>query len=433
MKKYFKLLLFGSLVGLIAGLVAVAYRYCLTWAEAGMYGILEQVRNNMIYAILWFLGLIILGILVSKITKWEPMAGGSGIPQVTGEYNGDLETSWWRVILAKFLGGTGAILGGLSLGREGPSIQLGAMTGKGLAKIFKSDSKTEKTMLVCGAGAGLSAAFNAPFSGVLFVVEEILNTDDKDMLTSGILAAVVADFVSKAFFGQKTIFDYDSGTLELSYYWIYLLFAIILGLLGAGYNYIMLKGQAFFKYLKSINIPMEIYVCAVFILAGIFGIFIPDILAGGHSMVEILEHSHPALHVLFVLLILKFVFSAISFGSGVPGGIFFPLLILGSYVGAIFGDIVINLVPAIGQDMWYQFIILGMVGMFAGIVRAPLTGVILITEMTGSMNKLIDVILVSAIAYVVANMTGSKPIYESLLDNILASKRKEKKEDIKAK
>ena len=83
--------------------------------------------------------------------------------------------------------------------------------------------------------------------------------------------------------------------------------------------------------------------------------------------------------------------------------------------------------------MWYQFIILGMVGMFAGIVRAPLTGVILITEMTGSMNKLIDVILVSAIAYVVANMTGSKPIYESLLDNILASKRKEKKEDIKAK
>jgi H+/Cl- antiporter ClcA len=121
---------------------------------------------------------------------------------------------------------------------------------------------------------------------------------------------------------------------------------------------------------------------------------------------------------LILLLVVKFLFSAVSFGSGAPGGIFFPLLILGSYLGAAYGDVVIQYCN-IPDAMWTQFIILGMAGLFAGIVRAPLTGIVLITEMTGSMNRFLDVALVSIVAYFVANLVGSKPIYTSLLENIL--------------
>lgn len=135
-------------------------------------------------------------------------------------------------------------------------------------------------------------------------------------------------------------------------------------------------------------------------------------------MVLLLEHARPTLIMLVILLVVKFLFSAVSFGSGVPGGIFFPLLILGSYVGAIFGDVAIGCFP-ISEDLWYQFIILGMAGLFAGIVRAPITGIVLITEMTGNMERMLDIAVVSILAYVVANMVGSKPIYSSLLENIL--------------
>lgn len=135
-------------------------------------------------------------------------------------------------------------------------------------------------------------------------------------------------------------------------------------------------------------------------------------------MVELLETSHPSVTFLLLLLIVKFLFSAVSFGSGAPGGIFFPLLVLGSYIGAIYGDLSIQLL-GLSDNMWSQFIILGMAGLFSSITRAPLTGIILITEMSGNMHRLLDIGVVCILAYATANLLGSKPIYDSLLENIL--------------
>ena len=413
------LVLEGALVGILAGLTAIAYRFCLSYAESALRRILDWIDGKPLYIAIWFAALIIMGCIVARIVKWESMSSGSGIPQVSGEVKGYLDPSWWRVILAKFVGGTICIFGGLSLGREGPSIQLGAMAAKGYSRACNHDKRKEIYLLSCGAGAGLAAAFNAPLAGILFVLEEIHHTFDRTLIVAGIIATVTADYISKMFFGQAAIFSFESATFDLSCYWLLILLGILLGLAGAGYNFVMLKGQALFQSLK--HVPKESQIAITFVIAGILGLTLPVVLAGGHSMIVLLEEGRPALITLGILLAVKFLFSAASFGSGAPGGIFFPLLILGAYVGAIFGELAMMALP-LSPDLLPQFIVLGMAGLFAGIVRAPITGIVLITEMTGNMHRLLDIIVVCIIAYIVANMVGSKPIYDSLLDNILKSR-----------
>lgn len=419
-KIYITLILEGGLVGILAGLTAVLYRFLLTWAESGLYTVLDFIRNKPLYTALWFVILIVFGLLVGGIVHWEKMASGSGIPQVSGEVKGLLNPCWQRVVLAKLTGGTISILGGLSLGREGPSVQLGAMSAKGFSRITKKGKRQERILISCGSGAGLSAAFNAPLAGILFVLEEIHHTYDKTLLAAGITATITADFVSKLFFGQHVIFSYPGSTIPLRNYWLLLVFGILLGLAGAFYNFFMLKVQDIFQ--KMTKIPDVIRTVIPFLLAGVLGLVLPQVLAGGHPMVELLETSHPAVAFLLLLLAVKFLFSAVSFGSGAPGGIFFPLLVLGSYIGAIYGDLSIQLFGLSGH-LWSQFIILGMAGLFASITRAPLTGIILITEMSGNMHRLLDIGVVCMLSYATANLLGSKPIYDSLLDNILKKER----------
>ena len=278
------------------------------------------------------------------------------------------------------------------------------------------DKTTEIGLLSCGAGAGLAAAFNAPLAGIMFVLEEIHHTFDRTMLVAGLIATVCADFVAKIFFGQSAIFSFTTSTLALRYYWLLALLGILLGLAGAGYNFVMLKMQAFFHRLKKT--PKEIRIAFVFVISGILGLTLPQVLAGGHSMIALLEHGKPELSMICILLVVKFLFSAVSFGCGAPGGIFFPLLILGAYIGAIFGNLSIHAL-SLPNDLLPQFIVISMAGLFAGIVRAPITGIVLITEMTGNMHRMLDIAVVSSIAYIIANLLGSKPIYTSLLENIL--------------
>ena len=141
-KRSIILVIEGALIGVLAGLTAVLYRYCLTYAESGLYAVLNFIRGNAGVTALWFAALILMGCIVAKIVKGEPMAAGSGIPQVSGEVRGYLDQSFWRVVLAKFTGGTLSIFGGLSLGREGPSIQLGAMVAKSYSRLRNYDKTT---------------------------------------------------------------------------------------------------------------------------------------------------------------------------------------------------------------------------------------------------------------------------------------------------
>lgn len=417
-KEGFYLIVRGLEVGIFAGLVSVLYRFLISFAEDKLMLVIENIKYNPIKTAVWFLVLICIGVFVSFVNKWEPMASGSGIPQLTGEVKGHFNPVWWRVILGKFIGGTASIFGGLSLGREGPSVQLGGMAAKGIARITKADKTTELRMISCGAGAGMSAAFNAPLAGIMFVLEEIHHTFDKSILCMGIVATVTADYVSKLFFGQSTTFNYDTVNFPLRYYWLLIICGVVLGVCGVLYNLVMLKAQELYKRLKVI--PDYIKLPIVFVISGVIGLYLPRILCGGHSMVELLLENHPSMLAMLVLLTGKFLFGVISFACGAPGGTLYPLCILGTYIGAIFGAASINTL-GLGPEFYEEFVVIGMAGFFASIVRAPITGTVLVYELTGNMNNILPIATVSLISYATANFIGANPFYEALLERIVSA------------
>lgn len=418
-RESFYLIVRGAEVGLFAGLICVAYRKLLEMSEDALFLLMNYVKGSPLKTALWLILLALIGAAVSSIVKLVPESGGSGIPQVTGEVKGYLTSPWLKTLAAKLIGGSLSVFAGLSLGREGPSVQLGGMAAKGVAKITKADKTTTLRMISCGAGAGLSAAFNAPLAGIMFVLEEIHRTFDKSILCMGIVAAVVADYVSKFFFGQSTIFNYQAETMPLRHYWLLIIMGLLLGLLGAFYNRFMLKTQDLYKRISKIPEPVKLAI--VFAVSGVVGLWLPQVLCGGHRMAELLITEHPSVRILLALCVAKFLFGAFSFGSGAPGGTLYPLSILGTYIGAIYGDFVIgafNLKP----DLWQEFVVLGMAGFFASIVRAPITGIIVVFEISGNMNNILPLATVALISYATANMLGSAPFYEASLERILKSK-----------
>ena len=403
----------GVEVGVVSGLVCVAYRFMLQVAEDGLLRVITYVNASPVKIALWLALLAGIGVAVAYINRWEPDAAGSGIPQTTGDIRGYFSLNWWKVTVAKFVGGTLSVFSGLSLGREGPSVQLGGMAAKGAAVLTKADKTTEKRMISCGAGAGMAAAFNAPIAGTMFIFEELHHGLDRSLMCMGIVAAIVADFISKIFFGQETVFAYDAESLPLRNYWLLLLLGVVLGVFGAFYNVAMVKAQRLFKRIPKLPSPVKM--ALVFVISGVVGLLLPQITCGVHRMTALLMNDNPQLQMLLLLFAAKFVFGAFSFASGAPGGTLYPLCILGAYLGGIFGDLSIDLFGLSG-DLRQEFVIVGMAGLFASIVRAPLTGIILVFELTGDMNNLLPLATVSLISYAVANVIGTAPFYAILFE-----------------
>ena len=420
-KYIFRLTIQGVMVGIFAGLMVCLYRFLLAGSESVLRGYLNIIHGNVLYIILFFIALAIMGILIDFLTKWEVDSAGSGIPQVYAEVKGHMEANWAKVLFSKIVAGVLTALGGLSLGPEGPSVQIGGMAGKGIAKLFKGSKTDELRLILVGSAVGITAAFNAPLAGVIFVFEEINHGFDKTLVFIALVSAIVSDFISKAIFGQATILSFPIYDIPLGSYWILIVLGIFIGLLGYIYNVGMIRSSDIVAKLK---IPSWLKFVLVFMVSGAVALTIPEISDGGHFMMDMLDLAIPSLGVLVILLVMKYVFSMFSFSSGAPGGIFLPILVLGAYIGAVFGSV---FVPALGleHDLIYRFIVISMAGFFAATVRSPITGIVLLAEMSGSTESLVAMVIVSLIAYVVPTLLGNEPIYESLYDRLLLKKNRE--------
>ena len=420
-KYIFRLTVQGIMVGIFAGLMVCLYRYLLYGSEHVLRDYLNIIHGNVFYIILFFIVLAIMGLLVDFLTKWEADSAGSGIPQVYAEVKGHMEANWAKVLFSKIVSGVLTALGGLSLGPEGPSVQIGGMAGKGVAKLFKGSKTDELRLILVGSAVGITAAFNAPLAGVLFVLEEINHGFDKTLVFIALVSAIVSDFISKVIFGQSTQLTFIIPNIPLGYYWLLVVLGVLIGLLGYVYNVGMVRSSDF---VSSLKIPSWLKSVGVFMVSGVVALTVPEISDGGHFMMSMLDVAMPSLGVLVMLLVLKYLFSMFSFSSGAPGGIFLPILVLGAYIGAAFGSAV---VPAFGleQDLVYKFIVISMAGFFAATVRSPITGVVLIAEMCGSTESLVAMVIVSLIAYMVPTLLGNEPIYESLYDRLLLNKNRE--------
>lgn len=410
----------GIIVGILSGLLVVSFRIFLEKAFGFSSSMYAFLRINLKYIPLWLLVLMAMAYIVGIIMEKVPMAKGSGIPQVEGVLLRQLDMNWWKVIIAKFIGGVLCLGAGLSVGREGPSIQLGASAGQGLAKILKLHKTEERYLITGGASAGLAAAFNAPLSGVIFAMEEVHKNFSPLIFLTATSAALTADFTAKEFFGMKPVLNFAPMTaMPLKSYAYLIILGVILGLTGAFFNFSIIESQKI--YSKLTRIPQRFRAFIPFLSACLFGLTWPQVTGGGHDLIVDLAQKHYVLTTLLILLVLKFLFTMISFGSGVPGGIFLPLLAVGALVGNVYSSLLVNY---LNFDPQYinNFIILAMAGYFAAVVRAPITGIILITEMTGSFSHMLSLAVVCLVAYITADLLKSKPIYEHLLENMILKK-----------
>lgn len=411
---WYRMVLWGALVGICSGFVTVFYRLALTWADTLRKTIFPTADTFGEIALL-FAFLAAIGIITGKLAESEPLIKGGGIPQLQGQLLGYFSPNCFKVLIKKFISGVLCILGGLSLGRLGPSIQLGAMTADGVCRITKRSNAERKYLLVCGASAGLSAAFNAPLSGLMFALEEVHKNFSARALFPAMLAAIIGNFISVNFFGDASSLHLASAAqLPIQFYTLYLIVGIITGLLGVLYCRTLFKVQKL--YVKT-GLPLWLRITVPFICAGILSFVLPDILGGGQNIIDALAAGEYSISFIAVLLVVKFAFSMICFCAGAPGGIFFPLLVLGSLTGCLCANAAVALFD-LPENYIITFMLMGMAGMFAAVVRAPLTGILLVVEMSGSLTHLMGISIVVCLASLTATLLRCRPVYEQLLDNL---------------
>lgn len=409
----------GALVGIVGGGIVTLYRLALSHAERLLRAVTSEAAGNALSMLGWFALLGILLAVVWALMRWEPATSGSGIPQVDAEVLGRYDAPWARVIPAKFVEGSLLALSGLSLGREGPSVQLGGMSGKAVSRALRRRRGEERLLVTCGAAAGMSAAFHAPLTGVLFALEEIHKEFSAPLIISVMCSAVVSDFLVSQVIGVEPVLNlvFITDLPHVDYLFVVLL-GLLCGLLGALHNQGMFAVQLLYS-----RIPGNLSVARLaipFALAGVAAFAWPELMCGGDAIVEVLQaRAFPSLASLLVLLMGKYLFTAVCFGSGAPGGTLFPLVVLGGLVGGAFSVVAMRL----GLPPLYcpNFVALGVAGLFAGVVRAPVTAVVLVFELTGSLDALLSVTIVSILAYVTSNLTNVDAFYEHLLAGLLGT------------
>lgn len=405
----------GICIGVLTGIVVSFFRQLLVYVEGYRTTLLSWCQGDLTKIIVLILVLIICWIGAWLCLKLVPLCGGSGIPQVAGELKGKIFQPWGKIIIGKIIGAALAIGGGLSLGREGPSIQIGAMIGKGFSSVVDRMATEEKLLITCGAAAGLSGAFSAPLAGVIFALEELHNNFSTDLLLGCMAASISSDFIAYYVFGLDPVFSIKlSQKLPLKLYWTIVILGVLLGFWGMIY----VKFTEFVQDLFD-KIPKKIIRLAVpFALVIPIATYYPWVLGGGYKLINQAATGEFLFGGLVLLMIMKFSYSIISFGSGAPGGIFMPLLVIGGITGAMYFTGLTGIYP-ISQGYIDNFLVYGMVGYFAAIVRSPVTGVILITEMVGDFNNFLSLSVVAVIAFITADLLNTKPIYEQLLQRIL--------------
>ena len=420
-----RLLLEGLAVGLGAGISISVFRYLLAGSEILRPVIYHNLREALAdgqwqWLALYILSFIIIAYLLKLIVAREPMCTGSGIPQIKGILQGDMSMRWFSVLWSKIIGGVLAIGTGMSLGREGPSVQIGACVGQGLSQTSRRTGFESRILMPAGAGAGLAAAFNAPLAGVIFGLEEMQKTISPAILLTGITASITAATVTEVVFGMSPVFSMGYLLpLPLNLFDVLVVAGIVIGLLGRLFNIALAYSLNTYSRLGLSGMKKPL---VPLVLAGILGFVLPEILGGGNLLVDSLVVTDYTIGFLCLLFVGKFLFTMICFGSGVPGGIFLPMLVLGAAGGAVLAKLLVlaGLLPA----MYYaDIIVFGMAAYFSSVVKSPVTGSILILEMTGSFQHMLALLVVSLTAYVISDLTGGRPVYDELLDRALGKSK----------
>jgi CIC family chloride channel protein len=403
------------LVGLVAGLIGSAFRLSLEGIEALRIEVVHNFSGWISLPVALALGAVGGGLGVWLVRRFAPHATGSGIPNLQSVLRREAEPEWKRLLPVKFLAGVAGIGGGLALGREGPTVQMGAASGFMVSEWFKvkAGEGERRALMSAGAGAGLAAAFNAPLSGLIFVLEELHGAFTPVMFVAAFLASVTADVVSRLLIGESPVFHFVGLTAPgvASLPWAAVL-GVAMGALGVMFNRGLLATIGLRE--RLLRWPAFAVGAAAGVFVGFVGWTVPGLAGSGGELVQLALSGSIAVGLLPLFLLARFSLTLVSYSSGAAGGIFAPLLVLGALGGLWFGVGVHHFMDGPVAISPQVFCVLGMGALFTAIVRAPLTGIILMIELTGTYGFMLPLLVSCLGAYGVAEAMGNTPIYEAL-------------------
>lgn len=393
-------------IGAVVGLVVVAFIILTGRLAVRMYPPGGAAWRRVLVPTL---GSLVTGVL---LFRYFPFARGSGIPQTKYALYVEDGRITMRTVLGKFFCCCTALASGVSLGREGPSVQVGAGIASVISRRLGVSRSLVKSQLVSGSAAALAAAFNTPIAAVLFALEEITGDLHAPVLGSVVVGSATAWMVLHLFLGDQPLFHVSGYQLVNPVeFALYALLGIVGGLASVAFVKLLLHLRLYFRTWPKWTVWLQPTIGGL--TTGLIGWFYPDVMGAGYHYVDSVLNGDAVVKTLFILAALKIIATAVCYSSGNAGGIFGPSLFIGAMVGGAFGSVVHGLFPAYTAGPG-AYALVGMGVAFAGIVRSPLTSVIMIFEMTRDYSIIVPLMISNLIAFFISYRLQHEPIYEAL-------------------
>ena len=401
-------LLLAIVIGLFSGLAVVLFRMAIDWIRLGLFGPALAPASLRVLLVPAAAGLVV-AFLVQRLF---PAARGSGVNQTKAAvyvFDGYVP---FRTVIGKFLTCSLAIGSGQSLGPEDPSLHMGAGIASVLGRRLKLSRDKLRLLAPVGAAAGLAAAFNAPISAVLFVIEEVIGTWSATALGAIVLAAVSSAVIMRSMLGGEPMFRVPPYTLghpaELLSY-------AVLGVVSGVLSLVFTKIIAFFRPKLRALPEWTCYLqpAAAGLLIGLVGLRFPQAMGTGYPYIDQALHSEYTWQILGLLGIAKILTTSFSFVSGTPGGMFAPVLFIGAMVGGSIGGLEHHFFPQVSASV-APFALVGMGTFFAGFLRVPITSVFMVVETSGSYSIVLPVMISNTIAYLIARQYQDVALFDLL-------------------
>jgi chloride channel protein, CIC family len=389
-------LLLAVVIGLFSGMAVVCFRITIEWVRLSLLGPALAPSHLRVLLVPAGGGLVV----AFLVQRFFPAARGSGVNQTKAAvyiFDGYVA---FRTVIGKFITCSLAIGSGHSLGPEDPSLQMGAGIASALGRRLKLSRDKLRLLAPVGAAAGLAAAFNAPISAILFVIEEVLGSWSASALGAIVLAAVSSAVVMRSFLGGEPMFHVPAYNLAHP---AELLAYAVLGVVGGVLSVAFIKIIAYFRpRLRALPEWTQYLQPGIAgLLIGLVGLKIPQAMGTGYPYIDEALHNQFAWKFLAVLGLAKILTTSLSFVSGTPGGMFAPTLFIGAMVGGAIGGLEHHLFPQISASIG-PFALVGMGTFFAGFLRVPITSVFMVVETTGSYSIVLPVMVSNTIAYLIS-------------------------------
>lgn len=400
------LIVLSVLIGVIVGLTVVAFILLTGRLAARMYPPESAAWRRVVVPTA---GALVSGWL---LFRYFPNARGSGIPQAKFALfirNGYISL---RTVLGKFLCCAISLASGIALGREGPSVQIGAGIASVIGRRFGLSAANVKALVPTGCAAALAAAFNTPIAAVLFSLEEILGDMHAPVLGSVVLSSATSWMVLHLLLGDQPLFHVPPYQLVSPLeFGIYAILGILGGLGSVAFVKLLLNIRLWFRRLPASTVWLQPAAGGLFV--GLVGWFVPQVLGVGYDYVDRVLGGDTPVKIVAMLAVLKIIATPACYSSGNAGGIFGPSLFIGAMIGGATGGVAHSLFPNITANPG-AYALVGMGTAFAGIVRTPFTSVIMIFEMTRDYSIIVPLMISNMISFIISRQLQPEPIYEAL-------------------